>query len=111
MKEIETIKEFGGYLNRYTHESSSCQCEMTFSVYLPPQSRNERVPALYWLSGLTCTDDNARTKQLAKPVGSRRRHRHSPHHEENKGKDDSQGTHQAKLLTNHGHNEVCVRLG
>jgi len=62
MKEIESIKESGGYLNRYTHVSSSCNCEMTFSVYLPPQSRDARVPALYWLSGLTCTDDNARTK-------------------------------------------------
>jgi S-formylglutathione hydrolase len=62
MKEIESIKENGGYLNRYTHESSSCLCEMTFSVYLPPRSRDEKVPALYWLSGLTCTDDNARSK-------------------------------------------------
>jgi len=62
MKEIESIKESGGYLNRYTHVSSSCNCEMTFSVYLPPQARDARVPALYWLSGLTCTDDNARTK-------------------------------------------------
>jgi len=35
---------------------------MTFSVYLPPQARDTRVPALYWLSGLTCNDDNARTK-------------------------------------------------
>lgn len=62
MKEIESIKESGGYLNRYTHQSSSCQCEMTFSVYLPPQARDEKVPALYWLSGLTCNDDNARSK-------------------------------------------------
>jgi S-formylglutathione hydrolase len=62
MKQIETIKEFGGYLNRYQHESISCQCKMTFSVYLPPQATTEKVPALYWLSGLTCTDDNARTK-------------------------------------------------
>ena len=62
MKEIESIKESGGYLNRYTHDSSSCHCEMTFSVYLPPQAENQKVPALYWLSGLTCNDDNARTK-------------------------------------------------
>jgi S-formylglutathione hydrolase len=62
MKEIESIRESGGYLNRYTHDSEVCQCEMTFSVYLPPQAANEKVPALYWLSGLTCTDDNARTK-------------------------------------------------
>ncbi len=62
MKEIESIKESGGYLNRYVHPSSSCHCEMTFSVYLPPQAKEASVPALYWLSGLTCTDDNARTK-------------------------------------------------
>ena len=62
MKEIESIKESGGYLNRYHHASSSCDCEMTFSVYLPPQARDSAVPALYWLSGLTCNDDNARTK-------------------------------------------------
>lgn len=62
MKQIESIKEFGGYLNRYDHNSSSCQCKMIFSVYLPPQAKLKKVPALYWLSGLTCSDDNARTK-------------------------------------------------
>ena len=62
MKKIESIKEFGGNLNRYEHVSLTCQCKMTFSVYLPPQAATEKVPALYWLSGLTCTDDNARTK-------------------------------------------------
>lgn len=59
---IESIKEFGGLLNRYTHQSTTLDCEMTFSVYLPPQAGQGNVPALYWLSGLTCTDDNARTK-------------------------------------------------
>ena len=62
MKQIEQIKEFGGYLNRYEHMSERCLCKMTFSVYLPPQAESSKVPALYWLSGLTCTDDNARTK-------------------------------------------------
>lgn len=62
MQQIESIKEFGGWLNRYTHDSESCKCEMTFSVYLPPQAETEKVPAVYWLSGLTCTDDNVRTK-------------------------------------------------
>jgi len=62
MKQIESIKESGGYLNRYLHDSDSCQCEMTFSVFLPSCSKDNKVPALYWLSGLTCTDDNARTK-------------------------------------------------
>lgn len=62
MQEIENVKEFGGYLKRYTHRSNVCNCEMTFSVYLPPQAEVNDVPALYWLSGLTCTDDNVRTK-------------------------------------------------
>ena len=62
MKKIESIREFGGYLNRYTHDSSACGCEMTFSAYLPPQAERGPVPALYWLSGLTCTDDNVRVK-------------------------------------------------
>ena len=62
MKQIEAIKEFGGWLNRYEHDSTSCRCTMTFSVYLPPQAATEKVPAVYWLSGLTCTDDNFRTK-------------------------------------------------
>ena len=62
MQQIESIKEFGGWLNRYSHASDSCNCEMTFSVYLPPQAETGKVPAVYWLSGLTCTDDNVRTK-------------------------------------------------
>ena len=62
MKQIEHIKEFGGWLNRYRHTSAVCNCTMQFSVYLPPRAASERVPVVYWLSGLTCTDDNARTK-------------------------------------------------
>jgi S-formylglutathione hydrolase len=62
MKKIESIKAFGGWLNRYTHQSSSCHCTMIFSVYLPPQAATQKVPAVYWLSGLTCTDENFRTK-------------------------------------------------
>ncbi len=62
MRQIERIKESGGWLNRYQHASDSCGCTMTFSVYLPPRAGKERVPVVYWLSGLTCTDDNARVK-------------------------------------------------
>jgi len=62
MEQIESIKEFGGWLNRYRHLSDTCHCTMTFSVYLPPQAETRKVPAVYWLSGLTCTDDNVRTK-------------------------------------------------
>ncbi|MEM9601426.1 MAG: S-formylglutathione hydrolase [Pseudomonadota bacterium] len=62
MERVERIREWGGWLERYTHASSACQCEMTFSIYLPPQAASEPVPTLYFLSGLTCTDDNVRTK-------------------------------------------------
>ncbi len=62
MERIEAIKEFGGWLNRYQHRSQVCDGLMTFSVFLPPQAETARVPALYWLSGLTCTDDNFRVK-------------------------------------------------
>lgn len=62
MQPIEHIKEFGGWLNRYRHASDACNCLMTLSVYLPPAAKHGPVPAVYYLSGLTCTDDNARVK-------------------------------------------------
>jgi S-formylglutathione hydrolase len=62
MERIERIREFGGWLDRYTHDSDACRCRMTFSVYLPPQAEAAPVPALYFLSGLTCTDENVRVK-------------------------------------------------
>ena len=70
MEQIESVKEFGGYLNRYQHDSQSCNCRMTFSVYLPPRAETEKVPAVYWLSGLTCTDDNFRIKAGAQRYAS-----------------------------------------
>ena len=62
MERIERIREFGGWLERYRHDSETCRCPMTFSVYLPPQAEMAPVPAVYFLSGLTCTDDNVRVK-------------------------------------------------
>ena len=51
-------------MKQFTHWSDSCQCEMTFSIFLPERvSRHEPdPPVLYYLSGLTCSDENARTK-------------------------------------------------
>ena len=62
LEKTEQIKDSGGWLKRYVHTSSSCNCEMTFSVFLPPQAETQKVPVLYYLSGLTCTDDNVRSK-------------------------------------------------
>lgn len=59
MEQIGANKCFAGQQLRYRHESSTLQCTMNFSVYLPPgASPDKPVPALYWLSGLTCTDQN-----------------------------------------------------
>lgn len=55
---VSEAKCFGGMQKRYAHSSRTCNCEMIFSVYLPPQIENGSVPVLYWLSGLTCTDEN-----------------------------------------------------
>lgn len=59
MENISSNKCFGGWLKRYKHSSNSLNCEMNFSIFLPPQVNDGgKVPVLYWLSGLTCTDEN-----------------------------------------------------
>ncbi len=49
---------FGGEQRRYRHRADSLACDMVFSVFLPPQAASGPVPVLYYLSGLTCTDEN-----------------------------------------------------
>lgn len=59
INEISANKSFGGWHKQFTHTSSMLNCEMRFAVYLPPQmEQGKNVPVLYWLSGLTCTDEN-----------------------------------------------------
>ena len=58
MEQIGENKSFGGRQLRFSHESPVLDCSMNFSVYLPPAAEQGRVPVLYWLSGLTCTDEN-----------------------------------------------------
>ena len=55
-------KSFAGIQGVYTHASSSTQCEMEFSVYVPEHTAGEKLPVLFYLSGLTCTQDNVTTK-------------------------------------------------
>lgn len=62
MEMIEQAKMFGGWQRRYRHASASTGCDMMVSVYLPPQAERGPVPVVYWLSGLTCTDQNFVTK-------------------------------------------------
>lgn len=53
---------FGGLQQRFSHFSTALNCDMQFSVFLPPQATHGKVPALFWLSGLTCTDENFSSK-------------------------------------------------
>lgn len=55
-------RSFGGIQSVYRHSSNTCGCEMTFAAYLPPQAQSGPVPVLWYLSGLTCTHENAMTK-------------------------------------------------
>jgi S-formylglutathione hydrolase len=62
---METISEnrcFGGVQGVYRHAAQTTGCDMTFAVYLPPQAEDGPVPCLWYLSGLTCTHENAMNK-------------------------------------------------
>ena len=58
LQPFDSHRCFEGWQHRYRHRAASLDCEMTFSVYLPPQAERGPVPVVYWLSGLTCTDEN-----------------------------------------------------
>jgi S-formylglutathione hydrolase len=62
---------FGGSQLRYQHHSDVLDCDMQFSVYLPPGASQERpVPVVYFLSGLTCNDQNFSTKSGAQRIAA-----------------------------------------
>ncbi|GLZ87045.1 S-formylglutathione hydrolase [Metapseudomonas resinovorans] len=68
---VSSNKSFGGWHKRYRHRSTSLNCEMVFAVYLPPQAeQGGKLPVLYWLSGLTCTDENFMQKAGAQRLAS-----------------------------------------
>jgi len=62
MERIERHACFGGWQEVYRHRSAAVDGEMRFAIYLPPQAEGHKVPVLYWLSGLTCTEQNFITK-------------------------------------------------
>ena len=70
---LSSTKSFGGWIKRYQHQSSTLNCEMVFGIYLPPQAETGTVPLLWWLSGLTCNDENfmqkAGAQQMAAKLG------------------------------------------
>jgi len=59
IENLSMNKSFGGWHKQYSHHAKTLNCNMRFAIYLPPQTSNgQKVPVLYWLSGLTCTDEN-----------------------------------------------------
>ncbi len=73
MKTVSLNRSHGGVQGVYTHTSSACNCDMTFSVFSPPQADTQSCPVLYYLSGLTCTHANVTEKgefrQMAAELG------------------------------------------
>ena len=59
---LEDVKVHGGFQKRYQHDSKVLECPMTFSLFLPDNPQNEPLPLIWWLSGLTCNDQNFSTK-------------------------------------------------
>ena len=62
---METLSEnrcFGGMQGVYRHPSEACACDMTFGLFLPEEASDGPVPVLWYLSGLTCTHENAMVK-------------------------------------------------
>ncbi|KAI9024647.1 esterase [Hyaloraphidium curvatum] len=58
LKVLSENKHFGGVVRKYEHASEACGCAMKFNVFVPPQAASGKVPVLWFLSGLTCTEDN-----------------------------------------------------
>jgi S-formylglutathione hydrolase len=73
MATIEKISEqrsFGGVQGFYRHASTACTGPMRFSVYQPPQAKLGKTPVVYYLSGLTCTEENFTIKGGAQRIAS-----------------------------------------
>ena len=62
METVSSATAFGGTQGVYSHTSSTCGCDMVFSVFVPPQAKNGPCPVLWYLSGLTCTHANVTEK-------------------------------------------------
>ncbi|MDI3337595.1 S-formylglutathione hydrolase [Defluviimonas aestuarii] len=62
MQTLSENKCFGGIQGVYSHASDACGCDMTFGLFLPEEAAEGPVPVLWYLSGLTCTHENAMVK-------------------------------------------------
>src|SRR5215831_2993107 len=70
LKTVSESRCFDGTQGIYAHDAKATHCAMRFGVFLPPQAEKRRVPVLYWLSGLTCTEENFIIKAGAQRVAA-----------------------------------------
>eukprot|EP00911_Craspedida_sp_UC1_P002491 UC1_evm2s1850 len=72
LKEESSTLCFGGAVKIFSHESTVLKCGMKLAVFLPPSALDgsKKVPVVYWLSGLTCTEQNFITKAGAQRIAS-----------------------------------------
>jgi len=70
LQQRSSFATFGGRTAFYSHFSDRCKTEMNFAIYLPPQAQTTSVPVLYFLSGLTCTDENFMIKAGAQRIAA-----------------------------------------
>lgn len=71
LEAVSSSRCFGGTQAVYAHDARETRCRMRFGIFLPPQADKDRVPVLYWLSGLTCTEENFIVKAGAQRVASK----------------------------------------
>ncbi|MDG6882042.1 S-formylglutathione hydrolase frmB [Phocoenobacter uteri] len=62
MEKVESYYLYGGWQEVWSHSSETLDCSMKFAIYLPEQAKEKKLPVLYYLSGLTCTEQNVMTK-------------------------------------------------
>ena len=70
LETVSSARCFNGWQKTFRHRSSACDCDMQFAAYLPPAAESGSVPALYWLSGLTCTEENFSVKAGAQRIAA-----------------------------------------
>jgi S-formylglutathione hydrolase len=77
LTQVSQTRVFNGTHSQYSHYSNANKCSMQFAVYLPPHCSSsgsgqgvQKVPVIYWLSGLTCTDENFMQKAGALKMAS-----------------------------------------
>ncbi|GLD74120.1 S-formylglutathione hydrolase isoform X1 [Lates japonicus] len=62
LTQVSSNKCAGGFQKVFEHDSTELKCKMKFAIYLPPKAETDKCPVMYWLSGLTCTEQNFITK-------------------------------------------------